>query len=321
MRSIICSLSQFAALVAAVVAGYLAIPSEATQPPGDVTTSTRQSVDHSLRLPEEGPAPVAIVVGQDAEVLDFCGPLEVFAFTYKPNGEPAFAPFLIAQSKDPVHVGGNLKVVPDHSFASAPQPKVIVVPAMNMDAVTQEMKDWIRKASERSDVTMSVCNGAFVLAKTGLLDGKQATAHHGGYFRFAGEFPAVKLKRGARFVEDGRFASAGDVSSGIDLALRVVQRYLGRETASQIADGIEYQGNGWLNPDSNQRYAKFAEPDEDHPVCPLCQMRCDRSISTVYNGKTYYFCHESEKKYFDEHLNVLERFIAEDRDASRALVK
>ena len=210
------------------------------------------------------------MIGKDAEVLDFTGPLEVFAQAYTQDGKPLFAPYIVAGTLEPVTVGGGMKVVPDHTFKTAPAPKIIVIPAMAMDAATPEMIDWIRTASKSTDVTMSVCNGAFVLAKTGLLSGKRATAHHGGYFRFAGMYPDIRLKRGARFVEDGNIASAGGVSSGIDLALRVVERYVGREIARHVADVIEYQGNGWLNPESNEAYAKMPTLDENRRVCPLC---------------------------------------------------
>ncbi len=266
----------------------------------------------ALAVPAGGKIPVAIVVGKDAEVLDFTGPLEVFAQAYTQDGKPLFAPYMVAATPEPVRVGGGMKVVPDHTFKTAPPPKIIVIPAMALDAATPEMIEWIRKASKSTDVTMSVCNGAFVLAKTGLLSGKRATAHHGGYFRFAVMYPEVRLKRGARFVEDGNIASAGGVSSGIDLALRVVERYVGQDGAGQVANGIEYQGKGWLDPDSNEAYAKMPVMDENHPVCPLCRMDGDRSIKIDYKGKTYYFCSEDEKAFFDKHLDVFERFLAED---------
>ena len=266
----------------------------------------------SLPVPPEGKIPVAFVLGKDAEVLDFCGPLEVFAQAYTKDGKPLFAPYMVAAALEPVRVGGGMKVVPEHTFKTAPPPKIIVIPAMALDAATPEMIEWIRKASKSTDVTMSVCNGAFVLAKTGLLSGKQATAHHGGYIRFAGMYPNVRLKRGARFVEDGNVATAGGVSSGIDLALRVVERYVGREIATQVAGGIEYQGKGWLNPDSNEAYATMPVLDDNHPLCPLCRMVGDRSIKSGYKGKTYYFCSEDEKAFFDKHLDVFERFLAED---------
>ena len=86
-------------------------------------------------------------------------------------------------------------------------------------------------------------------------EGKSATTYHGAFGRFATQFPDIQLKRGARFVENGNLATAGGLSSGIDLALRVVERYYGREVAQKTAYNMEYQGEGWMNPDSNQTYA------------------------------------------------------------------
>jgi putative intracellular protease/amidase/YHS domain-containing protein len=265
-----------------------------------------------LPVPAGGKLPVAFVIGKEAEVLDFCGPLEVFAGAWTKEGVPLFAPYMVYGSKEPVKVGGGMRVLPDYTYKDAPAPKIIVIPAMSMEDVSQEMCDWIVEASRTTDVTMSVCNGAFVLAKTGLLDGKRCTAHHGGYFRFAGMFPKAKLVRGARFVEEGRLASAGGISSGIDLALRVVERYLGTESVIDLADGMEYQGTGWQNPDSNAVYAKMPEFDEAHPLCPLCLMEGDRSLKTNHKGKNFYFCSPDEKSFFDNHLEVYDRFAAED---------
>lgn len=264
-----------------------------------------------LPVPPGGEIPVAFVIGPMAEVLDFCGPLEVFAAAWTPDGKPMFKPYFVAATKVPVTVGGNMRVVPDYTFANAPAPKVIVIPAM-IDDVPTEMIEWIRRASSGTDVTMSVCNGAFVLAKTGLLDGKPATSHHGGYFRFAGRFPKVQLQRGARFAESGNVASAGGISSGIDLALRVVQRYGGKAMVQELVEGMEYQGTGWLDPQSNVAYARLPESNAQHPVCPLCRMDADTTISSVHAGRTYYFCAESEKQFFDEHPEVVDRFLAED---------
>jgi transcriptional regulator GlxA family with amidase domain/YHS domain-containing protein len=257
--------------------------------------------------------PAAFVLGKDAEVLDFCGPLEVFAGATTKDGKQLFAPYMVAASKNPVTVGGGMKVLPDHTFKTAPAPKVIVIPAMDFSGEPQEMFDWIRAASKSTDVTMSVCNGAFVLAKTGLLSGKSATAHHGGFFRFAAMYPDVQLKRGARFVEEGNIALAGGISSGIDLALRVVERYVGKGATLDLADAMEYQGKGWENPNSNAVYAKMPAFTEEHPLCPVCLNDGDRSIKTSYEGKTYYFCAQGEKDFFEKHTDVFDRFAAEDK--------
>jgi transcriptional regulator GlxA family with amidase domain len=92
---------------------------------------------------------------------------------------------------------------------------------------------------------MSVCTGAFQLGKAGLLNGKSATTHHDFLDRFAQPFPDVNVKRGLRFVEEERISTAGGLSSG-DLALRVVDRYFGRDVAQQTATCMEYQGKGWI---------------------------------------------------------------------------
>jgi transcriptional regulator GlxA family with amidase domain len=203
-----------------------------------------------------------------------------------------------------------MKIIPDYTLKNAPPPKVIVIPAQSEPSTA--MLEWIRENSKNTDVTMSVCTGAFVLAKTGLLSGKSATTFHGAFKTFAIEFPDIQLKRGARFVEDGNLATAGGLSSGIDLALRVVERYFGREVAKQTAYNMEYQGEGWMNPDSNQVYASAPVSTADHPLCPVCGMDVDPKSApkSVFNGKTYYFCSDNDKKTFDA---APDKFVAADK--------
>jgi putative intracellular protease/amidase/YHS domain-containing protein len=247
--------------------------------------------------PAKGPIPVAFLISDGAVVIDFAGPWEVFQDVHDAQGRGFFNLYTVAETTKPVTASAGLKIVPDYTFQTAPSPKVIVIPAQNGDS--PEMREWIRKSSKTADVTMSVCTGAYVLAKTGLLSGKAATTHHSAYSEFAMQFPDIQLKRGARFVEDGNLASSGGLSSGIDLALRVVERYYGRERAEQTADMMEYQGRGWLDPNSNQVYAKARVSTDEHPVCPVCEMDADPTLKSVYNGKTYYFCSTDHKELFE----------------------
>jgi hypothetical protein len=113
-----------------------------------------------------------------------------------------------------------MKIIPNYTFETAPPPKVVVIPAQG--GSTEAMLEWIRSVTKATDVTMSVCTGAFVLAKTGLLSGKSATTFHDAFAGFEMQFPDIHLKRGARFVEDGNLASSGRLTSGMDLAFRVV---------------------------------------------------------------------------------------------------
>src|SRR3982750_538118 len=208
----------------------------------------------SLKPPDKGQIPVAFLISDGAVVIDFCGPWEVFHdVTIPGNEETPFRLYTVAGTKKPIRTSGGMQIVPDYTIEDAPLPKVIVIPAQS--APSAAVLDWITKSSKTTDITMSVCTGAFVLAKTGLLNGKSATTYHGAFGHFATQFPDIQLKRAARFVENGNLATAGGLSSGIDLALRVVERYFGREIARNTAYDMEYQGEGWMNPDSNQTYA------------------------------------------------------------------
>jgi transcriptional regulator GlxA family with amidase domain len=253
-----------------------------------------------LKPPVQGGIPVAFLISEGAVIIDFCGPWEVFQDVNIPGHQDApFRLYTVAETTAPIRASGGMKIVPDYTLANAPAPKVIVIPAQSKPSET--VLEWIRKATKNTDVTMSVCTGAFVLAKTGLLSGKAATTFHAAFARFAREFPDIHLRRGARFVEEGNLATAGGLSSGIDLALHVVERYYGRETAQKTAYEMEYQGQGWMNPDSNQIYANAPVSTAEHPLCPVCQMDVDPATApkSVYKGKTYYFCSQEDKEQFD----------------------
>ena len=253
-----------------------------------------------LKPPAKGSIPVAFLISDGAVVIDFCGPWEVFHHAnVSGRDEAPFQLYTVAESSKPVRASGGMMIVPTYTLETAPPPKVTVIPAQgdHSDAVL----NWIRKSAATADLTMSVCTGAALLAKTGLLNGKSATTHHAAYKELALNFPDVHVKRGLRYVEDGKIASAGGLSSGIDLALRVVERYYGREAATQTAYGMEYQGEGWLKPESNAVYAVVRPSKSGAPLCPVCDMETDPKDSpkSTFQGKTYYFCQPSHKTTFD----------------------
>jgi putative intracellular protease/amidase/YHS domain-containing protein len=253
-----------------------------------------------LKPPAQGSIPVAFLISEGAQMIDFAGPWEVFQDVMVPGRmDHPFRLYTVSESTSPIRTSGGMKIVPDYTFENAPAPKVIVIPAQSQPS--EATLEWIRKSTKTTDVTMSVCTGAFVLAKTGLLSGKAATTFHGAFVSFANEFPDIHLKRGARFVEDGNLATAGGLSSGIDLAVRVVERYFGREVAQKTAYNMEYQGLGWMNPDSNQVYAATPVSTAEHPLCVVCGMDVDPATApkSVFKGATYYFCSQDDKKTFD----------------------
>jgi putative intracellular protease/amidase/YHS domain-containing protein len=251
-----------------------------------------------LKPPASGPIPVAFVISKGAVLIDFAGPWEVFENATIPGRgmmDSAFEVYTVAETLDPVTVSGGMKIVPSYTFQNAPAPKVVVIPAQ--DDSPEPMLNWIRKATQTSDVTMSVCTGAFVLAATGLLNGKAATTHHAAYSDLEMKFPDIQVKRGARFIEEGNLATAGGLTSGMDLALRVIGRYFGEEAIERTAFQLEYQGQGWMDAKSNSIFA--VKPAGD--ICAVCWMQVDRKTapSEVYKGQTYYFCMSDHKAVFD----------------------
>ena len=267
----------------------------------EAATPSQGAPSAPLTPPAVGSIPVAFLMSDGAVMIDFAGPWEVFSNVnvMGRDADPVFKLYTVAATSAPIKASGGMTIVPEFTFETAPQPKVIVIPAQS----TRDEKAlaWLRAASQQTDLTMSVCTGAFILARTGLLSGKAATTYHGAFSDFAMRFPDIALKRGARFVESGQFASSGGLSSGIDLALRVVERYFGRDVASSTAYTLEYQGQGWRNPDSNMVYAKRRTSPSAQPLCPVCDMAVSKAaaLSSTYRGRSYYFCMAEHKKMFD----------------------
>jgi len=195
----------------------------------------------SSPLPRRKKIKVAFMIGKGTNVIDMAGPWEVFQDTTV-DGNDAFELFTVGPDEDLLKFTGGLQVKPHFGIDSAPQPHVIVVPAQG---ATDKTRTWLQQAAAGTDMTMSVCTGAFQLARTGLLDGKPATTHHDFWDKFAKEFPKVELRRGSRFVDNGSIATAGGLTSGIDLALHVVSRYFGPDTAAATARYMEYSSEAW----------------------------------------------------------------------------
>ena len=199
---------------------------------------------YKLTPPAKGSIPVTILISEGLNVIDFSGPWGVFESVSLPGAvEPPFRLFTVAEKAELVVSGSGLKLIPHYTFANVPEMKVVVIPAQKG---SDAMIEWLRKAPATADVIMSVCTGAFKLAKAGLLSGKAATTHHEFVDKLEKEYPDIQVKRGVRFVEGEKISTAGGLTSGTDLALRVVERYFGREIAQTTATYMEYQGRGWI---------------------------------------------------------------------------
>jgi transcriptional regulator GlxA family with amidase domain len=196
-----------------------------------------------------GNFPVAFVMGPMSTMIDFAGPWEVFQDAN--DGDKGFFLYTVSDSTDELQTTGSfvndkpsgLRFRADYAFADAPQPRMIMIGAQG--GHTPAKIDWIRKAAAKADYVYSNCTGAFLLAKTGLLDGLPATTHHDFFDSFEKQFPKVKLVRTARYVDNGKIITSGGLTSGIDGALHLVDRIYGRAAVERAVAYMEYSGDGW----------------------------------------------------------------------------
>jgi transcriptional regulator GlxA family with amidase domain len=204
---------------------------------------------------------VGIVIFDNIEVLDFCGPFEVFSVTRanedKRREEPSpFEVLLVAEKGDTVTTTGGMRVIPDHSFATCPKLDILVVPGgwgTRREIENPIMLDWLRGRAPQVETLTSVCTGSMLLGFAGLLDGLQATTHWRSLDWMRDSFSAVKVRYDQHVVEDGCVFTSAGISAGIDMALKVVARYCGEQVARATARHMEYP-----YPDDNARRVQLS---------------------------------------------------------------
>ncbi|MBA2596067.1 MAG: DJ-1/PfpI family protein [Chloroflexia bacterium] len=202
------------------------------------------------------PRTVGILIFPDVEILDFCGPFEVFASATLPpqtedGPEPQlFAVFTVAERTEVVTCRGGLLVQPNHTLGSHPPLDLTVVPGGYGTRREQEnpvVLDWIKRQRSSGALTTSVCTGAFLLGAAGLLDGLRATTHWATIDGLRARHPSTKVLADSRIVDEGEIITSAGVSAGIDMALHVVRRLHGDDIARRTARDMEYdwrEGDG-----------------------------------------------------------------------------
>ena len=193
--------------------------------------------------------PVGIVVFPDVEVLDFCGPFEVFSVTrlneQARREEPSpFEVLLVAERAGPVVTTGGMKVTPDHTLETCPPLDILVVPGgwgTRKEIKNAGLLAWIKARAGQVETLTSVCTGSMLLGQAGLLDGRHATTHWRSLQWMRDSFPAVTVEDKLHVVEDGNVLTSAGISAGIDMALRVVARYHGETVARNTARNMEYR--------------------------------------------------------------------------------
>lgn len=191
---------------------------------------------------------IGIVLFPDVEVLDYCGPFEVFSCTRehpeRRREEPSpFAVTLVAATTDAVTTTGSMRVLPDCNFADCPKLDVLLVPGgygTRREMHNPALLDWVRERAGHAEMLASVCTGALVLAGAGLLDGLRATTHWQALDLLRNTFPRVTVDAQKHFVLTDRVYTSAGISAGIDMALKLVEHYCGEQVARATAKYMEY---------------------------------------------------------------------------------
>ncbi len=193
-------------------------------------------------------ATVGVLVFDDVEVLDFCGPFEVFSVVRLEEGtrREVPSPFdvgLVAETPEPITTSGGMRVTPRWFFEDCPVLDLLLVPGgwgVRRQLRNPPLLDWLRERSRQAERLCSVCTGSLLLGAAGLLEGRRATTHWRSLDWMAELLPAVEVVRDRHFVRDGRVWTSAGISAGIDMSLRIVAAVHGEEVARATARYMEY---------------------------------------------------------------------------------
>ncbi len=203
------------------------------------------------------PATVGILIFDDVEVLDFCGTFEVFSVAREREAkgrndeQPLFQALTIAERPGIVRCVGGLLIQPHHTIVNHPPLDIVVVPGgrgTRRERSNPVLLKWIVEQDRRAELTTSVCTGAFLLAAGGLLDRRRATTHWASIDWLREHHPASDVRDDERVVDEGRIVTSAGISAGIDMALHVVARWYGKESATETARQMEYAWTGAHEP-------------------------------------------------------------------------
>jgi len=188
---------------------------------------------------------VGILLFNEVEVLDFAGPFEVFSITTSPEGNvKPFEVRTIAQTKEVIRARNGLQVVPDYCFADNLSFDILIIPggygAEEIEIHNDVVLSWIKEQKPKVSLMTSVCTGAFLLAKAGLLEGKKATTHWIDIDRLEKEFDTITIERDVKYVDEGSIMTSGGVSAGINMSFHIIKKLLGEEIARTTAKRMEY---------------------------------------------------------------------------------
>ncbi|RDY58191.1 DJ-1/PfpI family protein [Flagellimonas nanhaiensis] len=250
---------------------------------------------------------IAFYLQDGVEVLDFAGPLEVFAYA-------GYQVFTVSATQEPIKSQGVLTVVPDYSVENAPEADILAFFGGNSGAASQNKKviEWVTKQSD-VDYHFSVCTGAFVLAEAGILDGKIATTFHSALDNLEAGYPKIDVRKNVRFVDNGKVITTAGISAGIDGALHLVAKLQGLNAAKRTAYYMEYDnwnlGDGLILAEDNPylktvqvSFLKNFEGTYEHKNGGKLELVYDtknNNLVALMDGNEFPIYHETEDVFSD----------------------
>lgn len=188
---------------------------------------------------------VGIFLFNEVEVLDFAGPFEVFSIAG--HSTKPFIVHTVSEKGEIISARNGLKVQPAYSFSNHPPFDILIIPggygAEEIEIHNEQVIQWIKQQKTSVEILASVCTGAFLLAKAGLLDGKKVTTHWMDMDTLAKKYPKVNLVRGKKFIDESDIITSGGISAGINMSFHIVKRLYGEELANTTARRMEYDIN------------------------------------------------------------------------------
>ena len=194
---------------------------------------------------------VGVLLFPEFELLDVFGPLEAFG-----HAKDWFRIVTVAERAGPVTSSQGPRAMADHGFADCPPLDILLVPGgmgTRREVNNPALVDWIARQARGAETTTSVCTGAALLARAGVLDGRRATSNKRSFGWVAEQGPKVEWVRQARWVDDGNVVTSSGVSAGIDMALHLIGRIAGPAARDEIATRMEYE---WQSDAAHDPFAK-----------------------------------------------------------------
>jgi len=248
---------------------------------------TKEKREREIIEASKGKKRIAFYLQYGVEVLDFAGPMEVFAYA-------GYEVFTVSKNKTPIISQGILKIIPDYSIEDAPSADILAFFGGNSDEASKdpEVINWV-KSQKNIEYYFSVCTGAFILAESGILKDKSATTFHGALDNFEQSYPEINVLKNVRFVDNGKIITTAGISAGIDGALHLVAKLNGFNVARKAAYYMEYDkwipGEGLLLSEDNP-YKDFTDIDKLEAYVGVYEYLDDSQIEIKIN--------ENEKSLF-----------------------